>query len=157
VTRALDIRRGLKDILAGSVLAVFGLAFAIGAATYQIGTPLRMGPGFFPLGLGVLLVLLGIAIVAKGLLAGDGEAIGPVPWRAMVLIVAGVMFFGATVRGLGVVPSVFATTILAAFAAHRPSVVASLIIAVGLTILCVLIFIVALRLRLPLLGPWIGF
>jgi hypothetical protein len=153
----LDIRRGLNDILAGAVFVVFGLAFAIGAATYEVGTPLRMGPGYFPLVLGGLLAVLGIAIVVKGLVAGDGEAIGPIPWRSMVLIVAALVFFGITVRGLGVAPSVLGTTLLSAFAGHRTGIVPAVVIAAGLTMLCVLIFVIALQLRLPLLGPWIGF
>ncbi|HYM51892.1 MAG TPA: tripartite tricarboxylate transporter TctB family protein [Candidatus Dormibacteraeota bacterium] len=153
----MDIRRGLSDILAGSVFLVFGLAFAIGAATYEIGTPLQMGPGYFPLVLGGLLVLLGLVIVVKGLLAGEGEAIGPVPWRAMGLIAVAVVFFGATVRGLGVGPSVFVTTLLSALAGHQARIVPAVVIAVGLTALCIAIFIAALQLRLPLLGPWIGF
>ena len=43
------VRRALKDILAGSVFIGLGLAFALGALAYSIGTPLRMGPGYVPL------------------------------------------------------------------------------------------------------------
>ena len=147
--------RGLKDILAGLVFVAFGLAFAVLATSYEIGTTVRMGPGYFPVVLGGLLALLGGVIVAKGFLAGEGEAIGAIPWRALGLIVGAVLFFGLTVRGLGLIPATFVAVLMSAFASRRTGVVAALLIAVGLTVLCVLVFVVALSLRLPLVGPWI--
>lgn len=147
--------RSLKDILAGLVFVAFGLAFAVVAMSYEIGSPLRMGPGYFPFVLGCLLVLLGGLIAAKGLLAGEGEAIGAIPWRAVGLIIAAVLFFGLTVRGLGLVPSVFVTALMSGFASRRTTLLMGLLVTAGLTILCILVFVVALRLRLPLLGPWI--
>ena len=149
------MRKAIKDVLAGSAFIGFGLAFAVGAATYEIGTALRMGPGYFPLVLGGVLALLGVLIIAKAFIASEGAEIGPVPWKAAGLIVAALLFFGATIRGLGVVPSVFVTALLAGWSGHRPGAVAPVVIAIGLTALSVIIFIVALQLRLPLLGPWI--
>ena len=149
------VRKALKDILAGSVFIAFGLFFALVSLTYEVGSPLNMGPGYFPLVLGGVLVLLGIVIVAKGFVAGEGDSIGTIPWRSAALIVAAVIFFGLTVRGLGMVPSLFITTILSAFAGLRTGVIPAVVIAAGLTILCVLIFFVGLQLRVPLIGPWI--
>jgi hypothetical protein len=147
--------RSLKDILGGLVFVAFGLVFAVVATSYEIGSPVRMGPGFFPFVLGCLLVLLGGVIAVKGLLVGEGEAIGAIPWRAVGLIIAAVLFFGLTVRGLGLVPSVFVTALVSGYASRRTSLVMGLLVTVGLTLLCLLVFVVALRLRLPLLGPWI--
>ena len=151
----MDMQKAGKDLVAGGVFVAFGLAFAGTAATYDLGTPLRMGPGFFPLALGSLLVLLGILVVVKAFVAGESEDAGPIPWRSAALLMAAVVFFGFTVRGLGLLPSLLVTTLLSAFAGHRTGVVAASAIAVGLTIVCVLIFVMALQLRLPLLGPWI--
>jgi putative tricarboxylic transport membrane protein len=147
--------RALKDILAGLTFVAFGLAFAVLATGYQVGTPVRMGPGFFPLALGGILVVLGGVIVVKGFVAAEGEAIGTVPWRALGLILGAVLFFGLTVRGLGLVPSTFFAVLMSTFASRRTGVVAAVLITIGLTVLCVLIFVLALRLRLPLVGPWI--
>jgi hypothetical protein len=147
--------RGLKDILAGLVFAAFGLAFAVSATAYPIGTTVRMGPGYFPLVLGGLLVLLGGLVVAKGFVAGEEGTIGALPWRALALILGAVLFFGLTVRGLGLVPSTLVTALLSAFASRRTGVVAAVLVSVGLTVLCVLVFAVVLSLRLPLVGPWI--
>lgn len=149
------MRQALKDVLAGLIFILFGLGFAFGALSYQIGTPTRMGPGFVPLALGIILVGLGILIVVKGYVAGEGDQIGEVPWRATILILASILLFGITVRGAGLVPSLFAATLLAGLAPRNSGIVVPLVIASGLTIVSVLIFVVGLQLRLPLFGPWI--
>jgi hypothetical protein len=155
----LNGKRAVTDLLAGLIFVAFGLAFAATSLTYDLGTPLRMGPGYFPLVLGGILVVLGLLIVGKGLVAGAGEEgrLGGVPWRALVLIVLAVLFFGMTVRGLGVVPATAVTALLTALASYRTGIVAAVAIAAGLTVLSVLIFVLALQLRLPLFGPWLPF
>jgi Tripartite tricarboxylate transporter TctB family len=155
----LNGKRAVTDLLAGLIFVAFGLAFAATSLTYDLGTPLRMGPGYFPLVLGGILVFLGLLIVGKGLVAGAGEEgrLGAVPWRALVLIVVAVLFFGMTVRGLGVVPATAITALLTALASYRTGILAAVAIAAGLTVLSVLIFVVALQLRLPLFGPWLPF
>lgn len=145
-----------KDLLAGAVFAGFGLAFAITSTTYDIGTPLRMGPGFYPLVLGGLLVVLGVSIAVKGFLAGDGSEIGAVPWKSLLLLLAGILFFGFTVRDLGLVPALFVAVLLAGLAGRSARLIPSAVIAASLTALSVLIFVYVLQLRLPLFGPWLG-
>ena len=151
----LRVRRALKDILAGSAFIGFGLAFAGIATTYEVGTTLEMGPGYFPLALGLLLAALGAAIIVKGFLADEGLPVGRVPWRAVALLTAALIFFGVTVRGLGLVPSLFVTSALAGYARPGSGALLPLAIAGGLTVVSLLIFVVGLQLRLPLLGPWI--
>jgi Tripartite tricarboxylate transporter TctB family len=153
--RGIEMPRAPKDILAGIVFMAIGLAFATVSTTYDVGTTIRMGPGYFPLILGGLLTVLGGLIVAKGLTDGDEGPVGTIPWRGLTLIIAAVLTFGLTVRGLGLVPAIFMTSLLSAFASRRTGIVRALVIAIGLTVLCVLVFVVALRLRLPLVGPWI--
>ena len=145
-----------KDLAAGAVFAGFGLAFAVTSATYDIGTPLRMGPGFFPLVLGTVLVVLGVLIAISGYLAADRSEIGTVPWRALALLLSAIFFFGFTVRDLGLVPALFVSVLLAALAGRHAKVVPSVVIAASLTALSVLIFVYALQLRLSLFGPWLG-
>ena len=159
MNRRLNGKRAATDILAGLIFVAFGLAFAITSLSYEMGTPLRMGPGYFPLALGGILVLLGLLIMGKGFIPGAGaeERLGSVPWRALFLIVLAVLFFGLTVRGLGLVPATAVTALLTALASNRTSILAAVAIAAGLTALSVLIFVVALQLRLPLFGPWLPF
>jgi uncharacterized integral membrane protein len=114
-----------------------------------------MGPGYMPLALAGLLAILGVAVIVKGFIAGEGEQIGLPDWRALILVTAAVLFFGMTVRGLGVAASLFGAVLLASLARSQTPWRQGLVIAVGITALSIVIFIVALRLRLPLVGPWI--
>jgi hypothetical protein len=149
-------RAGIRDILSGLIFVGLGAAFGYAAAGYDLGTAFRMGPGYFPLVLAGLMALLGLAIVAKGVTAAAAEGeIGPVPWRGVVLILAALVYFGAGIRGLGLVPSLFGAALLSALASRRNGPAGALVIALALTLLCVLIFHYGLGLAVPLFGPWI--
>jgi hypothetical protein len=149
-----EVRRALKDIIAGAIFVVLGAAFAVGSLPYEIGSPVNMGPGYLPLVLGVILVGFGILIIAKGFIAGEGEPIGGVEWRAVVLITAALLFFGITLRGLGLVGALFGSSLLAALARSQTPIRETLLIAAGITALSVVVFVIALQLRLPLIGSW---
>ena len=150
-------RRSITDILAGLIFVAFGAAFGIAATGYEFGTALRMGPGFFPIVLAAALVLLGGAILVKGFLAvAEDAGLGIVAWRAVALLTFAVLFFGATVRGLGLAPALFVTVLVAALASVENTLLQAVAIAVGLTVFCILIFHYALRVAIPLFGPWLG-
>ena len=153
----LEARSALKDVLAGAVIIALGSAFALGALAYEVGDPLRMGPGYMPLALGIIVIGLGIGIVIKGFLAGETDAIGAVDWRAIVLLTAALLFFGLTVRGLGVAVALLGATLLASLARSRTPLIEVVLISVGLTVLSVVLFIFVLQLRVPLTGPWLPF
>ncbi len=152
------VQQALKDGLAGVVFVAIGLAFAFIGQTYALGTTGQMGPGYFPTVLGVILVVLGGAIVVQAFLSPDleREPFGRIPWRALAMTLAAVMVFGLTVRGLGVAPAVFLSALLSALSSRTNSPLAAAAIGIGLAVLGVPIFIVALSLRLPLVGPWLG-
>ena len=135
---------------------MFGLAFAVLSTGYEVGSPVRMGPGYFPLVLGIILVGLGGLVAVRGVLFGEGEAIGVVPWRAIVLLLTAIIIFGVTVRGLGLVPSTLIAVLLSALASRRATLMSVVLVTLGLTALCVLVFVVALNLRLTLIGPWLS-
>jgi Tripartite tricarboxylate transporter TctB family len=153
----MERRRSIKDILSGLIFIGFGLAFGIAAAGYDIGAALRMGPGYFPLVLAVVIGALGVAILVKGLVAAEDEGgIGPIPWRGLILLSIAVIFFGVTIRGLGLAPCLFVTVFLTAMASRRNTIVSAALIAAGLTLFCSLIFIYGLGVALPLVGPWLA-
>ena len=150
----------LPDLMAGSAFVLLGLAFAIGGSRYDVGTALRMGSGYVPLVLGSILAVLGLIIVAASFRGVDPAVAnadrGPIPWQRMGLLLAAIMLFGFTVSGLGLGPSLFATTFLSALAGHGTKPVKALLIAAGLTALCLVVFVALLQLRLPILGDWLG-
>lgn len=148
---------GIKDILAGLIFLGFAAAFGYAASGYEIGTAFRMGPGYFPIVLASALGVLGVAIIVKGVTAAASDTpIGPVPWRGAVLVLGALIFFGATVRGLGLVLALFGAGFLSANASRSNSPVAAAIIAAALTLACVLIFYYGLGVAVPLFGPWLG-
>jgi hypothetical protein len=151
------VLKGQKDILAGLIFAGFGIAFAVAAWRYDIGTALRMGPGYFPLVLGAVLALLGAAVAIKGLLATAPDPVEALPWRSIVLITLAVVLFGLGVRPLGLAPALFGAVLLAAFSSRRAGWLEAVLVAGGLTLFCILVFIYGLGLPVPLLGPWLAF
>lgn len=149
-------RQSIRDILSGLIFIAFGAAFGIAATGYQFGTALRMGPGYFPIVLAAVLAALGLAILVKGLAAGaEDGGLGVVAWRAVVLITAAVLFFGATVRGLGLAPALFVTVLVSALASSENGLPRAAAIAAGLTLFCILIFHYGLGVAVPLFGPWL--
>lgn len=94
--------RNLEDFWSGLLFAVAGAGFAIGASNYSMGSSVRPGPGYFPLGLGLLLALLGIVITAKSLIGASAPApMGPIRWRPLVIVVAAIVAFGLALPRLG--------------------------------------------------------
>jgi len=149
--------KALKDTLAGLVFIGFGLAFAVGALNYELGSARSMGPAYLPLGLGGILVLIGAGVIVEGLLLKEGSPIGPVPWRAIILLVGAVIFFAFTVRRIGLAPSIFITALIAGFSSSRMRILTALLIATAMTVFCVLVFVEALGMPIAVIGPWLRF
>ncbi|HET6530036.1 MAG TPA: tripartite tricarboxylate transporter TctB family protein [Actinoplanes sp.] len=153
----MERRRSLPDVFAGAIFVLIGGAFVVGALSYELGTPLRMGPGYFPLLVGLILAGLGLAVVVKGLVAGEVLTFGTVPWRAIAVITVALVFFGFTVRRLGFVPTSAVTALLTTLASRRVRPLTAMAVAAGLTLAATLIFVVGLQVRIPLWGPWLRF
>lgn len=150
--------RSVKDLLAGLIFVAIGLAFGYAALGYEIGTTLRMGPGYFPVMLAGLLVFLGVVIMIQSVTRDTAQTpIGRFPIVGTLLILGSLVFFGATVRGLGLAPALFVSIALSAFASRHTGFVGALVLAAGLTILCYVIFVWGLGLPLAPVGPWLRF
>jgi hypothetical protein len=138
-----------QDFAAGLLclaIGIFGLSWSF---SYNIGTLLRMGPGFFPALVFGALILVGLVIVARALLQ-PGEAIEPLALRPLALVLGAVLVFGLGVERLGFVVSAFLLVLVACFAGARLSAVQMALLAAGLTAFCWFIFVFALGLPLPL-------
>jgi hypothetical protein len=142
------------DFTAGLLFVLFGLGFGVSASGLEMGTTLRMGPGYFPMVLAVLLTGLGLAIVFSSFRT-VGESVGSYAWRGMVFILGAPIFFGLTVRGLGFVPSIFVTTLIAALAGLKLKPLHAIGLALAVTLFCTLVFSVALGLPFRRFGPWL--
>jgi hypothetical protein len=144
-----------NDLAAGAMFVGFGGYFALEAMNYEFGTPFRMGPGFMPIVLGGILIALGMAVAVKAWGKPDTETAPPWPWRGALLILGTIIFFAATIRGLGFIPVVLICGFATAMSSRHNTILSSLIVSVGLCLLCTLIFIVGLGLIVPWFGPWL--
>lgn len=143
------------NALCGAIFIAFGLYFAVGSIGMELGTAFRMGPGFFPLVLAAILILLGAVILLQALRV-EGEPFGLVAGRGMLFILPAPVLFGLTLRGLGFVPSIFLATLLASFASTKMRVPTALLIAVLMTAFTTAVFVYGLGLPFRLFGPWLG-
>lgn len=147
--------RNPKDFFTGLLLLVISAVFAYGLLELNIGTAYRMGPGYFPMVLIILLVIFALIILVNGFIT-DGDQIGEIPWRALIIISLSVISYGATLRGLGFVPSLALTVLISTFAAERWDAKAAVALTIGLVVSCFVIFVKGLGLPLSPLGPWLG-
>jgi hypothetical protein len=149
-----------KDFYSGVLFVVIGGVFAVWSyAGYRVGTGLRMGPGYFPLALGVLLAGLGvvIAVQAVTMTPTGGTRIGAVAWRPLLLIIAANLLFGVAIGGLpsiglppmGLIVGIFVVTIVASLAGDEFQFFEVLLVSAVLAVLSYLAFIVVLRLQIP--------
>lgn len=143
-----------RDATAGGLFIVLGALFALGALQLPLGTAIRMGPGYFPLVLSGLLVLMGLITLLQARSSPHGASAKPVPWRGLVLILAAPIVFGLCVRGLGLAPSIVVVILLASYASRRMTHRMAFMLAVGLTLFCILVFSWALGLPIERFGPW---
>src|SRR5690606_29020378 len=99
--------RNHRDFWSGIMFLVLGALFVIFSQAYQLGTPARMGPGFFPTMLGVLMALLGAAIAWQAIATGSRqERVGSIGWRELFLVLVAVGVFAATLPYLGMVVAI---------------------------------------------------
>ena len=148
-----------KDFFSGLMFAVIGGAFAYGATSYNIGTGARMGPGYFPLSLGVLLALLGSLVMFKSLVVetANGDKIGGWAWKPLFYIICGNVLFGILLGGLpslklpamGLIAAIYGTTIVVSKAGNVFVLKEVLILSTVLSIGSYLAFVVLLKLQFP--------
>lgn len=148
-----------KDFYSGVMFGAVGIAFAWGATNYNVGEGARMGPGYFPLMLGVILALLGFLIMFFSLVVEtqDGEKVGSWAWKPLGWILGSNLVFGILLGGLpsiklpamGLVAAIYALVILASLAGENFRIKAVLILATILAVGSYLAFIVLLKLQMP--------
>lgn len=155
-----------KDFWSGLMFMAAGVAFAWGATSYTIGEAARMGPGYFPLMLGILLTLLGLFITFESLVVEteDGEKIGRWAWKPLAFIIGANLVFGILLGGLprlgipamGLIVAIFALTFVAALAGEEFRVREVAILAAVLATGSYLAFVVLLKLQFPVWPSFIS-
>lgn len=141
-----------RDLVAGLLFVVTGVAFAWGATEYDFGNAANPGPGYFPFGLGVILAVLGGVVLfgAMTVETPDGDRIGAVGWRPLLVTCACIVLFAIALPRLGLPLAVALVSFAVSFASKECRLVESALLAIGLGVFCAAVFVYGLGLNLPL-------
>ncbi len=150
-----------KDFWGGVMFAALGLMFLVIARGipgipflpgYTMGTPARMGPGFFPFWLGTILVLLGVAISVGGVRTegGKGGQLEKWHWGPLFWVLGAIVLFGIILKPVGMLLDGIMLVIVASIGSHDFRIKPVAILAVFLTVFCALVFVWGLKLPIPL-------
>lgn len=147
-----------KDFWAALMFIVVGAGFSIGALNYSFGQSARPGPGYFPFGLGIILAILGAITLFESLTVetDDGEPIGGVAWRPLLIIVASIVIFGELLPRAGMAIALPALVIVSSLAGDEFRWGEAILNAVVLTVGSWLVFIYGLSLTIPMWPAFAG-
>lgn len=136
-----------KDVAGGLILGAIGLSFFAGSFQMRVGTAAEMGPGYFPMVFGLLTICLGLYIALRGI-GGRYEKI-TLAWRSFAAVAGSIAGFALIIERFGLIPAVAVTVLVGALGDRSTHPIAILILAVALSALSFLIFIIALGLPIP--------
>jgi hypothetical protein len=144
--------RNQRDFGAGIMYMVIGLFFTIVATQYPMGTAAKMGPGYFPFCLGILMTVLGLLVLVQSL--GAKAAIEKIPkfnWKIIAQITGSVVLYGLLLPRMGFLVAVVVLVLVSASASKEFTWKGSLINAAFLVTFTYSVFVVGLKLQFPLL------
>jgi Tripartite tricarboxylate transporter TctB family len=148
--------KSTQDFWTGLFFVVFGATTAALSTQYPLGSAARMGPGYFPLALGILLTGIGAGVVLRSLASAAGEHVGRVDlWLALRLLLA-IVIFGLLLNTLGLFATAFATVLAAARAGPEFRLREGLAAAIALSAASWLIFVLILKQPIPVWPAWIA-
>jgi hypothetical protein len=142
--------RSQKDFASGLMFILVGLGFSFVARGYSMGTAAKMGPGYFPFWLGIVLALLG-ALVLWGSLSSRMEEDQLARWDLKILlwILGSVVLFGLLLKPLGMVLSVVVLVLVSSMASHEFSWKGAVLNAIVLVLISMGAFVYGINLQMP--------
>jgi hypothetical protein len=144
-----------RDYYGGALVALVGLGAAVQGSRYGVGSLTQMKAGFFPVAMGVILALLGVAIAGSATRKSsehvEEAALAP-EWRGWMCIVSSILAFLVLGKYGGLLPATFAIVFISALGDRDNSVRAAFILAAGISAVCVVLFWWALKLQFPLVS-----
>ncbi len=148
-------RKSRTDLIGAALLVAIGLFTVWEGSTYSIGILSRMGPGFFPVALGVILTLLGVLLAVtaddKGADEEEEEATKlKTDWRSLLCVVVGMVAFAVLGHYFGLVVATFALVFISALGDRTQTVAGAGLLALGVCVVGTIIFSYFLELQFPL-------
>lgn len=143
--------RNQKNFASGLLYIGVGLAFALGATSYRMGDAARMGPGWFPFALGLLLACVGAIVLAASLRPhAPPERLPTFHFKTLAWILGSVVLFGVLLVPLGLALSLVVLVFVSSMASHEFGWKGALLNAALLLALCAGAFVYGLGLQLPM-------
>jgi hypothetical protein len=139
--------RAPKDFWAGVMFFGFAVVAVLAARGYSLGSAGRMGPGYFPLLLGLVLGGLGALLIGRSLVL-DGEPVPRLHVVPLAIIAVAVCLFGLAIEPLGLVVSLTILIVLSAWAGPQFRLIETMALALALIVFSVGVFVYALGLTL---------
>ena len=142
-----------RELLSGGLMLLIGIGTVIGSLNYDVRTLARMGPGYFPLLLGAILIIIGalILVTPSTEIEEDlGRNKGKPEYRAWAFVILGVVLFAVLGHYTGLVIATFTLVLVSALGDRTNSLKAALLLALGVTVMAVAIFHYGLQMQFPL-------
>ncbi len=144
-----------KDWWTGLLYLFFGGSAMIIAQGYPLGTATKMGPAYFPTVLGGILILIGLISLARSFIQ-TGAPIEKFALKGLALILLSTVLFGVIVRGAGLAVALPLLVIISSLGSRGMKWLPRFLLALSLTVFCVLVFLKGLGIPLAVIGPWLG-
>jgi Tripartite tricarboxylate transporter TctB family len=148
--------RNPKDFWAGAIYVGVGVAAVWIGRNYAFGSGARMGPGYFPTVLGVILALFGAASLVRSLLH-PGEPVGAIAWKPLAMITGATVLFGYLLPRAGLIVALLVLVLVSAAASEKFRFDWRATVGlIALIAACTVVFVMALGVPMPVLGTWFG-
>jgi len=149
--------RNKQNFWSGVMFIIIGLAFAWKSTEYSMGTAARMGPGYFPFWLGIIMAMLGALILLAALTPKSQKTeVARFDFKIVAIITASVVVFAFILQPAGLVVSMFVLVIISALASHEFTWKVTIANAIFLVVLCYMAFVVGLKLVFPIWPAFLG-
>jgi hypothetical protein len=143
-----------KDFLSGLMFIAFGLGALYFGQNLAVGTPVRMGPGYVPRMLSLILLALGAVVCIVALVAGSERVERP-KWKPITLVTVGIVCFALLFERAGLIPALIVLVMISSLAGEEFKLTEVIGNIVVLSILCTLVFKVGLGMNISVVqGIW---
>ena len=142
-----------RDYYGGGLMFLFGLGAIWEGMSYRVGSLVRMGPGFFPVALGVILALTGAAIMIGARTAipdAKDEKNLPPEWRGWICISLSIVAFVVLGKYGGLMPATFAIVFISALGDRQNTLKSAILLALAMCLISAGVFYYALQVQFPL-------
>ncbi len=143
-----------KDFLSGVMFIAFGLVALYFGRNLQMGTTVRMGPGYVPHMLAYIMLALG-GIIAVVALLTPGEITEAPKWKPITMVTVGIVCFALLFESAGLIPALVVLILIASLGGDEFKLTEVLFNMVVLSILCIAVFKVGLSMNISVIrGVW---